>query len=169
MVPDLQSLSRRQLLAGAVGSAGLGGGAFVATALTRPTALPNVLVDWTINYYPTPPSPSSLWQPTVTEAHAREAVELLAETEQEAFDRWDDLDSDDRLVIGSGGWLSTAEESLEDGDYEDALSEARYGMQVAGEDLGAARAERGEEDLEAVHSTLSLLVDALERPTSPAV
>ena len=112
MFLDLQSLSRRQLLAGAVGSAGLGGGVFVATALTRPTALPNVLVDWVINYYPTPPSPRSLWQPTVTEAHAREAVELLAETEQEAFDRWDDLDSDDRLVIGSGGWLSTAEESV---------------------------------------------------------
>ncbi|MFA9427162.1 hypothetical protein [Natronorubrum sp. A-ect3] len=162
MVPDPQSLSRRQLLAGAAGSVGLGGGAFIATALTRPTALPNVLVDWVINYYPTPPSPSSLWQPTVTEAHAREAVELLAETEQEAFDRWDDLDSDDYPIIGSGGWLSTAEESLEDGDYEDALSEARYGMQFAGEDLGAARAERGEEDLEALADRAETLLERVD-------
>ncbi|SDR42550.1 hypothetical protein [Natronobacterium texcoconense] len=163
MVPDPSSISRRQLLGGLAGGATLGSGALVATGVTRPTALPNVLTDWATNYYPTPPAPSSLWQPTVTEAHAREAVELLAETEDEALERWDDIEDDDgRFVTGSGGWLSSAEESLEDGEYEDALSRARYGMRFAGEDLGRVRAEHGEEDLEALAGRADALLERVD-------
>ncbi|WP_245742032.1 hypothetical protein [Natrinema salaciae] len=46
MVPDPSALSRRQLLGGLAGGAGLGGSTVVAVGVTRPTALPNVLADW---------------------------------------------------------------------------------------------------------------------------
>lgn len=145
--PDAPSLSRRRLLGGLAAGTGLAGGT-VAVGATRPTALPNVLADWATNVYPTPPARSSLWQPTVTEDHAREAVSMLAETEEEATTLWDGID-DDAHLTGAGGWLETAEEDLENGDYEDALFDARYGMQFAAEELGEARARLEEADLEA--------------------
>lgn len=148
MVPDPSSLSRRQVLAGLAGGTGILGGATVVVGATRPTALPNGLTDWATNYYPTPPAASALWRPTVTEAHAREAVTLLAETDHAARERWEEIDRDEPGLRGSGGWLESAEESLEDGDYHDALFGATYGLQFAGEDLGEARAELGETDLD---------------------
>lgn len=145
MVPDPSSFSRRQVLAGLGGGAGVLGSGTLVVGATRPTALPNRVADWATNRYPTPPPASSHWQPTVTEEHAREAVALLAETEGAAKDRLEDVDSDPR-PRDSGGWLETAEGSLEDGDYRKALSDATYGIQFAGEALGYARAELDEAD-----------------------
>lgn len=147
MVPDRFALSRRQLLGGLAGGVGLGGAGTVATAVTRPTALPDPLADVAVTNYPTPPAASSLWQPTVTEEHAREAVTLLAETDDRARSLWAATELDDRCLTGAGGWLETARSSLENGNYHDALSDATYGMQFAGEDLGKAREELGREDL----------------------
>ncbi|ADD04263.1 uncharacterized protein Nmag_0678 [Natrialba magadii ATCC 43099] len=162
MVPDPPSLTRRQLLAGAAGGVGLTGSAVVALGATRPTALPNSLVDVATNYYPKPPAPSELWQPTVTEAHARMAVELLAETEAESLERWDEIDADERRMRSSGGWLGTAEDSLADGEYNEALSNARYGMQLAGEHLGEARAKQDAVTLEELAERSFELLDRID-------
>lgn len=164
MVPDPTSLSRRQLLGGLAGGAAAGSGVTAATAAVRPTALPDILTDWATNYYPTPPATSSLWQPTVTEAHAREAVSLLDETETAARDRWDEFDAEnsDRRFHGAGGWLEDAEASLEAGDYNDALFEARYGLQFAGRELGELRAEIDAADLEALVERTFGLLDRLD-------
>ncbi|EMA45539.1 hypothetical protein [Halobiforma nitratireducens] len=143
-------LSRRRLLGGLAAGLGLGGGAVVVTGATRPTLLPNVLADWATNYYPTPPRTQSLWQPTVTDAHASDAVDRLVAVEDEALERWDEIDPDEHRLRGSGGWLSSAEESLADGDYAAALSRSRTGLRFAGESLGEANARVGEDDLEPV-------------------
>ncbi|ELZ03712.1 hypothetical protein [Natrialba aegyptia] len=99
IAPDISSLSRRQLLVGLAGSAELVVLVVSATAATLPTALPDRVTDWATTTYPTPPPASSLWQPTVTEAHARTAVTLLAETGDESRDRWAELDRE-RLRTG---------------------------------------------------------------------
>ncbi|OIB56456.1 hypothetical protein [Natrialba sp. SSL1] len=162
MVPDPPSLTRRQLLAGTAGGVGLTGSAVVALGATRPTALPNSLVDVATNYYPKPPTPSALWQPTVTEAHARMAVELLAETETESLERWDEIDTDERRMRSSGGWLGTAEDALADGEYNEALSNAVYGMQFAGEHLGEARAKQDAVTLEELAERSFALFDRID-------
>ncbi|ELZ01180.1 hypothetical protein C482_08276 [Natrialba chahannaoensis JCM 10990] len=162
MVPNPPSLTRRQLLAGAAGGVGLTGSAVVALGATRPTALPNSLVDVATNYYPKPPASSELWQPTVTEAHARMAVELLAETEAESLERWDEIDADDRRMRSSGGWLGTAEDSLADGEYNEALSNALYGMQFAGEHLGEAQAKQDAVTLEELAGRAFELLDRID-------
>ncbi|AEH35528.1 hypothetical protein [Halopiger xanaduensis] len=164
MVPDLPSLSRRQLLGGLAGGAAVGSGFTAVTAAVRPTALPDILTDWATNHYPTPPAASSLWQPTVTEAHAREAVSLLDETQTAAENRRDEFDAEDssRRFHGAGGWLEDAEASLEAGDYNDALFEARYGLQFAGQELGELRAELDKADLEALAERTLDLLDRLD-------
>ncbi|ELY94176.1 hypothetical protein C483_03390 [Natrialba hulunbeirensis JCM 10989] len=162
MVPEPPSLTRRQLLAGAAGGVGLTGSAVVALGATRPTALPNSLVDVATNYYPKPPAPSELWQPTVTESHARMAVELLAETETESLEHWEEIDADDRRMRSSGGWLGTAEDSLADGEYNEALSNAMYGLQFAGEHLGEARAKQDAVTLEELAERSFELLDRID-------
>lgn len=150
MVPasSSPSLSRRRLLGAVAGGTALVGGGTLVAGATNPTALPNVVADWATNYYPTPPERSALWRPTVTEDHARDAVALLDDTDDEANTLRSKLDDDDFRFFGPGGWLDDAEASLENGDYDDALFEARYGLQFAGEGLGKVNAELGEADLE---------------------
>jgi len=146
MVPDAPSLTRRRLLGSLAGVTGAG---TVAVGATEPTLLPDVLTDEATKHYPTPPEVDSHWRPTVTEAHAREAVELLADTVAEGRRRWRDLDTDERFH-GAGGWLDDAREALRSGDHPEALFDATYGMQFAGEALGVARARQGEADLGAL-------------------
>ncbi|ELY95846.1 hypothetical protein [Natrialba taiwanensis] len=162
MVPNISSLSRRQLLVGLAGSAELGVLVVGATGATLPTALPDRITDWATTTYPTPPPASSLWQPTVTEAHARTAVALLAETEDESRDRWAELDRERAHGPGSGGWRSNAEEALENGDYAGALFDASYGMQFAGQALGEARAELGDADLDDLADRAVALFDRID-------
>ncbi|WP_323173960.1 hypothetical protein [Natrialba sp. PRR66] len=162
MVPDISSLSRRQLLVGLAGSAELGGLVVGATGATLPTALPDRVTDWATTVYPTPPPADSLWQPTVTEAHARSAVTLLAETEDESRNRWAELDRERTHGSGSGGWRSNAEAALENGDYADALSDASYGMQFAGQALGEARAELGDANLKELADRAVALFDRID-------
>ncbi|GAB3673865.1 hypothetical protein [Halopiger thermotolerans] len=164
MVPDPRSLTRRQLLGGVAGGTALGGGLTAATAAIQPTALPDVLTDWATNYYPTPPAASSLWRPTVTEAHARDAVSRLAETESAARERWEEIDTEgsDRRFHGAGGWLEDAENALEAGEYNDALFDARYGLRFAARELGDLRAELDKADLEALAERTLDLLDRLD-------
>jgi hypothetical protein len=150
MVPDLPAVSRRQLLTGlGGGAAALAGGTVVAGA-TAPTVLPDSLTDFATKHYPTPPEVGTLWRPTVTEAHAREAVDLLAETVERSEALWAQLGTreTDRapMTVDSGGWLEDAQSALDSGEYHTALFQAIYGIQFAGEALGFARAERGETD-----------------------
>jgi hypothetical protein len=140
MVP---SPSRRGLLAGL---GGLLTGSTVAVGATAPTILPDVLTDEATKHYPTPPEVRDLWRPTVTETHAREAVELLAETAQAGERLWARTDTD-RPFTGAGGWLEDAREALSAGNYAEALRNAGTGLQFAGEQLGAARARLGRVDL----------------------
>ncbi|MFB6109148.1 MAG: hypothetical protein ABEJ82_09990 [Haloplanus sp.] len=135
MVPDSPSLTRRRLL-GAVGAVG---GGTLAVGATAPTALPDWVTDRATQVYPTPPEIQSHWRPTVTEGHAREAVESLATVVSEGRRLWKRLDTDDDF-LGAGGWLESAREDLRKDDYHEALFDATYGMQFAGEDLGTARA-----------------------------
>ncbi len=145
MVPDL-SLTRRRLLGGLAGAAG---GTTLAVGATTPTALPDVLTDWATEVYPTPPEVRELWQPTVTEAHAREAVELLAETVSEGKRLRKRIETDEHFT-GAGGWLENAREALGNGNYHEALFDAGYGLQFAGEELGFARAKLGKTDLQSL-------------------
>jgi hypothetical protein len=121
-------------------------GGTVAVGATAPTLLPDVLTDEATKHYPTPPEVRDLWRATVTEAHAREAVDLLAETEATGERLWARTDAD-RPFTGAGGWLENAREELSNGNYADALFDAGYGLQFAGEQLGAARARLGRADL----------------------
>jgi hypothetical protein len=148
MVPDLPSpsLTRRRLVAAAGGLLATG---TVGVGATAPTALPDPLADEAVNHYPTPPEVTAHWRPTVTEAHASEVVETLAETVERAEGLWADLDTD-RPYTGAGGWLEDARTSLSNGDYHDALFEATYGLQFAANDLGVARARLHETDLPAL-------------------
>lgn len=145
MVPD-PSLSRRRLLGGL---AGVAGGATLAVGATKPTALPDVLTDWATEVYPTPPEVRELWRPTVTEAHAREAVTLLDETVAEGKRLRKRIETDEQFT-GAGGWLDNAREALGKGNYHEALFDAGYGLQFAGEELGFARAKLGETDRESL-------------------
>ena len=137
MVPD--SLGRRGLL---VGLGGLVAGGTVAVGATEPTALPDVLTDEATKHYPTPPEVNSLWRPTVTEAHATEAIDRLAETVSRGEKLRSQIETDDHFV-GSGGWLENAREARQKGNYYEALFHAVGGLQYAGEDLGFARAKLG--------------------------
>lgn len=137
MVPD--SLGRRGLL---VGLGGLAAGGTVAVGATEPTALPDLLTDEATKHYPTPPEVNSLWRPTVTEAHATEAIDRLAETVSRGETLWSRVDTDDHF-IGAGGWLENAREAHRKGNYYDALFHAVGGLRYAGEDLGFARAKLG--------------------------
>lgn len=149
MVPDLPSLTRRRLLGGvATGVAGVAGGTY-AVGRTNPTWLPDPVTDEWTRQFPTPPEVGELWRPTVTEAHAREAVEALADVVERARRDWERTETD-RHFTGAGGWLENARESLSEGRYHEALFEARYGMGFAAEQLGTARARLGEADLEAL-------------------
>jgi len=165
MVPSLPSVSRRRVLAGtgsllAVGTVGVGAAA--------PTALPDALTDEATKHYPTPPAVTAHWRPTVTEEHARTVVEKLAATVERAESLWQDLDTD-RHNTGAGGWLSEARTALENGDHHAALFDATYGLQFAAEELGFARAKRGDADLPAlaeralaVRDRATGVVDALD-------
>lgn len=142
MVPDPPTTSRRRLLAGFGGGVAALVGGTVALGATEPTALPDRLTDAATVHYPEPPETATLWRPTVTEAHAREAVELLAETSERADELWPRVDVDEPTILGppvAGGWLETAREHLREEDYPRAVFDAIYGIQFAGESLGFAR------------------------------
>lgn len=163
MVPDPSSVSRRTVLATlGGGAAALAGGTAVAGA-TEPTALPDPITDAATKYYPTPPEVDALWRPPVTEAHARAAVETLAETVAESRRRWDTIgDVDDEgapITTGAGGWLEDAREALDEGDHDTALFRARYGLQFAGEALGYARAEQDAVDRATLRDRAAVLTD----------
>lgn len=146
MVPDDSSLSRRRLLGGL---ATVVAGGTVTVGATEPTALPDVLTDQTTKVYPTPPSANSHWQPTVTEEHATEAVERLAEVVSEGKKLWKRTkSSDDEYFHGAGGWLENAREALNDGNYYEAQRNAVTGMQYAGEEVGIGRSKLGKADLQ---------------------
>ena len=157
MVPE-PSLGRRRLLAGVAGLAGLGTAGTVAVGATEPTALPDVLTDEATKHYPTPPEVTELWRPTVTEAHARGAVDLLAETVEAAEPLWERIETD-RHFTGAGGWLESAREELEAENYHEALFYATGGAQFAGEALGYARAKLDEADLQRLAERSYALLD----------
>jgi hypothetical protein len=156
MVPDLPSPSRRQLL-GTLAGLTVGGGT-VAVGATEPTALPDVLTDEATKHYPTPPEVNDLWRATVTEAHACEAVELLADTVSRGKRLWEQTDTDDHF-IGAGGWLENARESLNKEKYAEALFDAGYGLQFAAEDLGVARARLGKANVARLAERANELLD----------
>mgnify|MGYP000666387074 CR=1 FL=1 len=162
MVPDVPSLSRRQFLGGLAGGVGLAGAGTAVIGSAAPTVLPDVVTDWWVAHAATPPSARSLWQPTVTEAHAREAVDLLADTTEESTDRWERIDSDRMGTHGAGGWLETARDELESGNYHAALSDATYGLQFAGESLGEARSKLDKADLGANAERAMALLDRVD-------
>ncbi|MFD1647556.1 hypothetical protein [Haloarchaeobius litoreus] len=149
MVPDIPSLTRRRLLGGVAGIGALGTSVTVGLGMTEPTALPDSVTDLASRHYPTPPEATTHWRPTVTEEHAAFAVDRLAETTDRAESLWSGFDSERRFV-GDGGWLEDAESALRSGNYHEALWQATYGLQFAGEDLGRARWEAGRGDLQAL-------------------
>jgi len=148
MVPAiaLPSVSRRRVLAGAASALALG---TVGVGAAAPTALPDQLTDEATKHYPTPPEVAEIWQPTVTETHASAVVERLADVVDRGETLWSRLDTGRRFT-GAGGWLENARESLDAGNYNDALFEATYGLQFAAEQLGEARAELDRVDLQAL-------------------
>src|SRR6056297_202812 len=158
MVPD-SSLSRRRLLGGLAGAAGA---TTLAVGATTPTALPDVLTDWATEVYPTPPEVTELWRPTVTEAHAREAVTLLDETVAEGKRLRKRIETDEHF-LGAGGWLENAREALGNGNNHEALFDAGYGLQFAGEKLGFARAKLGKVDRQSLAERSRRLHDRSER------
>lgn len=150
MAPHI-SLTRRTLLAGLGVAAG---GGLVGTASFAPTWLPDPATDALLGVYPDPPA--HVWRPEVSEAHADEAVELLAETVEQAnalkgrvdVDSLSDdlgfyLDNDDP----SGGWLESARG---ESDPRKRLFYATYGMQFAGEVVGYAKVVLDEVDAQAL-------------------
>lgn len=159
MVPDPPSISRRQFLGGLT-AATIGG--TVAVGATAPTALPDVLTDESTKHYPTPPEVTTHWRPTVTEAHAREAVTLLEETVSDGRRLWQQLDTDETFHA-AGGWLDDARQALQNGRYHEALFDARYGMQFAAEALGIAQAKLGRLDFEALAERGSNLLDRTQQ------
>ena len=162
MVPDDTSISRRRLLGGLAGLAGLSGGATVIVGATEPTALPDPVTDWATKAYPTPPEVTELWRPTVTEDHARWAVSLLETVATEADRRWQQIEDGSYYPIGPGGWLENARGALENENYHEALFDATYGMQFSGEDVGVARAKLGEVDPQALAQRLTDLQDRVK-------
>ncbi|EMA29693.1 hypothetical protein [Haloarcula japonica] len=163
MVPAPPALSRRRLLGG-LGSLCAAAGT-VAVGLTKPAVLPDVLTDEATKHYPTPPEVSAHWQPTVTESHAQAVIDLLAETVEEGKQLWSQLDTN-RPFTGAGGWLEDARQALRDGDTNEALSDATYGLQFAAADLGEARAELGNADLQALATQAIALRDRSRKVAS---
>lgn len=163
-LPDPSELSRRQVLAGLGGLGALATGGSVVVGATEPTALPDVLTDEATKHYPTPPEVRSIWQPTVTEDHARTVIETLATTVDRGERRWNETDSD-RPFTGAGGWLEDARESLDAGEYNEALFEATYGLQFAAEALGRAQYLLDDHDLEGLGQRI---LDARDRTSSVA-
>ncbi|UPV76793.1 hypothetical protein M0R89_21625 (plasmid) [Halorussus limi] len=159
MVSDSTSLSRRRLLGGL---AGVAGGTTVAVGATVPTALPDALTDWATKAYPTPPEVNEQWRPTVTEDHASEVVALLEDTVSEGQRLWKRIETDDDF-LGAGGWLENARKALRNGNYHEALSDATYGIQFAGEDLGFARAKLGRVELPSLADRAGRLLDRCRR------
>jgi hypothetical protein len=159
MVPGPLSISRRQFLGGLT-AATIGG--TVAVGATAPSALPDVLTDEATKHYPTPPEVTSHWRPTVTEAHAREAVTLLEETVSEGRRRWQQLDTDEAFHA-AGGWLDDARTALRNDTYHEALFDARYGIQFAAEALGIAQARLDRVDFEALVERGSNLLDRTQQ------
>lgn len=144
MVPDPPSVNRRGLLAGA-GVALVG--ATLGVGAVEPTALPDPVTDQATKWLPEPPK--NRWRPPVSEAHASDAVERLADEVERGRDLWDDIDAD-RRFHGDGGHLDDARADLDAGNYRDALFAATTGMQFAAEDVGfaLARLDRPEADPE---------------------
>ena len=163
-LPDPSELSRRQVLAGLGGLGALATGGTVVVGATEPTALPDVLTDEATKHYPTPPEVRSIWQPTVTEDHARTVIEKLSSIVDRGERHWNETDSE-RPFTGAGGWLEDARESLNAGEYNEALFEATYGLQFAAESLGRARYLLDDHDLEALGQRI---LDARDRTSSVA-
>jgi len=163
-LPDPSELSRRQVLAGLGGLGALATGGSVVVGAIKPTALPDVLTDEATKHYPTPPEVQSIWQPTVTADHARTVIEKLASIVDRGERRWNETDSD-RPFTGAGGWLEDARESLNAGEYNEALFEATYGLQFAAEALGRARYLLDDYDLEALGQRM---LDARDRASTVA-
>jgi len=142
MAPDRPSPSRRALLAGTgiaiVGATGVVGA-------TAPTALPDPVTDQASKWLPDPTD--HRWHPPVGESHARAAVDRLADEVDRGRELWAELDTDERFT-GDGGWLESAREDLDNGDYREALFDATHGLEFAAEDVGfaLARLDRPEAD-----------------------
>ncbi|POG56371.1 hypothetical protein [Haloferax marisrubri] len=131
------SLSRRQLL-GLVGGAGAVG----SIGWFRPTWLPDPITDWLTTLYPNPPA--HVWRPTVSDAHADEAVARLERTVERAQTLKPRVDTDSvprELEFSfnhrdpSGGWLESAQSAS---DPHKRVQYALMGMSFAGEAVGAA-------------------------------
>jgi hypothetical protein len=163
-LPDPSELRRRQVLAGLGGLGALATGGSVVVGATKPTALPDVVTDEATKHYPTPPEVSSIWEPTVTEDHARTVVEKLASTVDRGESAWRDADLE-RHFTGAGGWLESARESMDAGKYNEALFRATYGLQFAAEALGRARYDLDDHDFEALGQRI---VDARDRASTVA-
>jgi len=167
MVPELPSTGRRRFLGGLAGLAGLAGGATVIVGATEPTALPDPVTDWATREYPTPPETNSLWRPTVTEDHASTVVSLLDDVTSEGDRLWKRIEDDtDHHHTGAGGWLETAREELQAGNYHEALFDATYGMQFAAEDLGYARAKLDRVDRQRLAAQGTDVLDRVETLTA---
>ena len=166
MVPSPSTSSdfdRRRFFLGVAGVSTVVVGGTVAIGATEPTALPDALTDKATDYYPTPPEMDTLWRPTVTEDHAKEAVELLADVVSRGERLWKRLETGgktDELFTGAGGWLESAREDLDRDNYHDALFDATYGMQFAGKKVGFARAKL---DIVDFHSLAERGYDLLDR------
>lgn len=158
MVPELPSLTRRRLLAGVAGAVG---GGTVAVGATEPTALPDRLTDQATKYYPTPPEVDEQWRPTVTEEHARTAVERLARIAERGEKLWSQIDAD-RRYFGAAGRLERARERLADGNYHGALRDARSGMGFAAEGVGFARKRLGRADVTELVARTTRLAEGLD-------
>lgn len=167
MAPEVP-LTRRSLLASGV----CAGAGLVGVGQFHPTWLPDFLTDWWLERSPEPPA--TVWEPTVSEAHADAAVTRLADTVERAIELQQRIDVDDlpqglRFHLDSsdpsGGWLGTARE---ESDPAERLWDATYGMQFAGETVGygefvldevdtTAIVERGDrlhEDIASVRTSL---------------
>jgi hypothetical protein len=142
-------LSRRHLLTGVGGAVA----ALLGTGLYAPEWLPDALTDRAVEYVPEPPSRP--WRPPVTDDHAGEAVDALADTVDRAKRLREGVDADsvsEEVAFHldgdpSGGWLESAREAED--DYH-RLFYATYGLQFAGEAVGYALVARGESDPEAL-------------------
>jgi hypothetical protein len=148
MVSD-RLLSRRRVVAGSGGAVA----ALLGAGLFAPEWLPDPLTDRAVEYVPEPPSRP--WRPPVTDEHADEAVDALAETVDRAKRLREGVDPDSVSeevafhldTAPSGGWLDSAREAS---DNWTRLFYATYGLQFAGEAVGYALVARGEADPEAL-------------------
>lgn len=157
-----EGVTRRRLLAGA--GAAVGGGALAGWV--APTWLPDPVTDALILAYPD--VPSQLWRPSVSSAHADEAVAELEATVERARALQERIDVDslpEDLAFHldnedpSGGWLESAKD---ESDPSERLFAATYGMQFAGEVVGYARVVLDEEDPEALAERADRIREAAE-------